>query len=133
MTGVASNLARGLVGAVALVVASAELAAAAPARVASNTNLRQGPGVNFPVIATVPVGSVVEIIRCGAEWCNVMAGATPGYMIARNLGVAAARPVAVAPAPIVVAPAPVVVVAPRPYYYGPRVYYGPRYYGWRRW
>ena len=70
---------------------------------------------------TVPGGSVVDVIRCGGEWCNVMADGRPGYMIARNLGLGG--------------PAPVAVVRragggrrTRPYYgYGP--YYGPRYYG----
>jgi uncharacterized protein YraI len=110
---------------------------AAPATVASNTNLRQGPGTNFPVIMTVPGGSVVDIIRCGGEWCNVMANGQPGYMIGRNLGRGGPAPVAV------VAPPPVVVVGPGPYYpygpyygprrfYGPGFYYGPRRY-WRRW
>ena len=135
MTGLISNLARGALCAVAITAMSASLADAAPATVATNTNLRQGPGTGFGVIMTVPGGSVVEVIRCGGEWCNVMAGGRPGYMIARNLGLGG-------PAPVAVARPPVVVVAPGPYYgYGP--YYGPRYYGpgfyygprryWRRW
>ena len=135
MTGLVSNLARGALGAIALTAVSASLANAAPATVGTNTNLRQGPGTNFGVIMTVPGGSVVEVIRCGGEWCNVMADGRPGYMIARNLGLGG-------PAPVAVARPPVVVVAPGPYYgYGP--YYGPRYYGpgfyygprryWRRW
>jgi len=135
MTGLISNLARGALCAVTLTAVSAGLANAAPATVGTNTNLRQGPGTNFGVIMTVPGGSVVEVIRCGGEWCNVMADGRPGYMIARNLGLGG-------PAPVAVARPPVVVVAPGPYYgYGP--YYGPRYYGpgfyygprryWRRW
>ena len=133
MRGLISNLARGAFCVVALTVMSAGLANAAPATVANNTNLREGPGTNFGVIMTVPGGSVVEVIRCGGEWCNVMADGRPGYMIARNLGMGGPRPVAV------VAPPPVVVVGPGPYYgpyYGPR-FYGPGYYGprryWRRW
>jgi len=120
------------VGAAALMALLAGAADAAPATLGTNTNLRQGPGTTFPVIMTVPAGSVVDVIRCGVEWCNVMAGGRPGYMVARNLGRGA--PVVVAPAPVVVAaPPPVVVVAPRPYYYGYRRYYGPGYYGYRRW
>jgi uncharacterized protein YraI len=137
MTGLTWTLTRGAVGAAALLAISAGLANAAPATVGTNTNLRQGPGTNFGVIMTVPGGSVVEVIRCGGEWCNVMADGRPGYMIARNLGLGGGAPVAVGRA----AP-PVVVVGPGPYYgYGP--YYGPRYYGpgfyygprryWRRW
>lgn len=133
MTRLIWNFARGTIAAAALTALSAASASAAPATVGTNTNLRQGPGTNFGVIMTVPGGSVVDVIRCGAEWCNVMAGGRPGYMIARNLGGGAA-PVAVVGGP------PVVVVGPGPYYgYGPRRFYGPGYgyYGprraWRRW
>jgi uncharacterized protein YraI len=114
----------------ALMGVSAEFANAAPARVAIGTNLREGPGLGFGVIATVQAGSVVDVIRCGAQWCNVMWGGRPGYMVARNLGIGGPAPVRI----VQPAPAPVVVVGPRyyrPYYYGPR-YYGPRYYGPRR-
>jgi uncharacterized protein YraI len=125
------NFARGAMFAAAVTAVSAGLATAAPATVASNTNLRQGPGTNFGVIMTVPGGSVVDVIRCGGEWCNVMADGRPGYMIARNLGMggpAPVRVVRVAP-PVVVVPGPYYGYGP--YYYGPRRYwYGPRY---RRW
>ncbi len=113
MTALTRNLARGAVCAVALMAVSAETANAQPTRVATNTNLRQGPGTNFGVIATVPAGSVVEVIRCGGEWCNVTAGGRPGYMIARNLGMGGASVGVVRGAP-----APVVVVEPAPVYYG---------------
>lgn len=131
MSRMTGNLARDALCAAALTMLSAGLAAAAPATVASNTNLRQGPGTNFGVIMTVPGGSVVDVIRCGGEWCNVMADGQPGYMIARNLGMGG-------PAPVAVVRPPVVVVGPGPYYgygpyYGPRRYwYGPRRY-YRRW
>jgi SH3-like domain-containing protein len=128
------NLVRGAVGAAAALAITASLANAAPATVGTNTNLRQGPGTNFGVVMTVPGGSVVEVIRCGGEWCNVMADGRPGYMIARNLGLGGAAPVAVVRA----VPPPVVVVGPGPYYgYGPYYGDGPRYDGprryWRRW
>ena len=109
MTRLTWNFARGTIAAAALTALSAGSAGAAPATVGTNTNLRQGPGTNFGVIMTVPGGSVVDVIRCGAEWCNVMAGGRPGYMIARNLGGGGA-PVAVVGGP------PVVVVGPGPYY-----------------
>ena len=117
--------------AAAITVLAADLASAAPARVATNTNLRLGPGTNFGVVLTVPAGGVVDVIRCGAQWCNVLVGGRPGYMIARNL-------VGGGPGPAVVhaMPGPVVVVGPGYYgpgpYWGPRRYWGPRYYG-RRW
>ena len=122
-------------GAAALTALFAGAANASPATVASNTNLRQGPGTNFGVIMTVPGGSVVEVIRCGGEWCNVMADGQPGYMIARNLGMGGPAPVAVVrPPPVVVVPGPYYGYGP--YYgrrfYGPGYYHGPRRY-WRRW
>jgi uncharacterized protein YraI len=127
---------RGVMCAAALVVVSADLAAAAPARVASNTNLREGPGTEHGIVATVPGGNIVNVINCSGEWCNVTWRGRAGYLISRNLahGTAATvvrRPVAVVGQPVVVQPAPVVVYG-APYYYGPRVYVGPRYH-WRRW
>jgi uncharacterized protein YraI len=123
------TLVRHAVCAAALIVVSADLAAAAAARAASNTNLRLGPGTNFGIAATVPGGGVVNVIRCGGEWCNVIWRGQAGYMIARNLVRGATivrRPVVVAQPVVVAAP---VVVAP---VWGPRVYVGPRW-GWRRW
>jgi uncharacterized protein YraI len=106
-----------------------DLASAAPARIGNNTNLRQGPGTNFGVITTAPAGSVVDVVRCGVEWCNVIFAGRPGYMIRRNLAMGPAAPGRV----VVVEPAPAVVIG-GPYHYGPRYYYGPRrYWGWRRW
>lgn len=127
------NLFRGVACAAALLAVSVELASASAARVSINTNLRQGPGVGFGIISTVPGGSVVEVIRCGGEWCNVMAGGSPGYMVARNLIMGAGPITVVRPAPrvVLVEPAPV-YYGYRPYYYGPGIYYGPRRY-WRRW
>ena len=132
MTTMIWMVARRAICAAALIAASAELASAAPARIATNTNLRQGPGLSFGVIATAPAGSVVDVIRCGPEWCNVMFGGRPGYMVARNLGRAGpiriVRPLP--PPAVVVEPAYPYPLYGRPYYYGPRVYYGPRRF-WR--
>jgi uncharacterized protein YraI len=140
MTRLSWKLAGGAFGVAALLAMSTQFADAAPTRISGPTNLRQGPGLNFGVIATVPAGSVVDVIRCGPEWCNVSWGGRPGYMIARNLGVGGPGPGGVGPGPVAVAPPPPVVVEPYPYYgpyYGPGFYYGPGYYyrrwGWRRW
>lgn len=130
------TFARRAVCAAALTIVAADVASAAPARLATNTNLRLGPGLNFGVAATVPAGSVVDVIRCGAQWCNVLWRGRPGYMVARNL-VGAAGPgpaVAVVPGPVVVGPPVYYGGGPYwgPRYYGPGFYYGPRRY-WRRW
>jgi len=104
----------GLAGA-ALVV-SADLVSAGPARVSSNTNLRQGPGTDHAVITTVPGGSIVEVTQCAAEWCTAHWQGRVGYMIATHLD---QRPVPVAPR---------VVVYSDPLIYGPPYFYGPRFF-----
>src|SRR5437773_10049735 len=99
----------GLVGLATLLLGlSATAASAGPARVFSNTNLRQGPGTTFGVVAVVPGGSVVEVTGCAAEWCTANWGGRVGDMIATNLDMRRG-PVA----PVLVYPAP---------YYGTWVY-----------
>ena len=124
----------GLAGLATLLLgASAATASASPARVYSNTNLREGPGTNFGVVTLVPAGSIVEVTGCAAEWCTTNWRGRVGYMIATHLdqrvGVVA-QPVAVYPAPYIYGP---------PYFYGPRVFIGfggyrhYGHYGRRRW
>jgi uncharacterized protein YraI len=117
---------------------AADAASAAPARVKTSTNLRQGPGTTYGVTATVPAGSVVEITNCAAEWCTAHWRGRTGYMIASNLDLAGPGPGG--PGPVVAGGPPVVVYADPgpvvygpPYYYGPRYYWGSRYRYWRRW
>jgi len=110
-----------------LLAMSVNLASASPARLHSNTNLRQGPGTNYTVITTVPAGSIVEVSQCAAEWCTAHWHGRVGYMIASNLDLRAgpvAPPVVVYSDPLVYGP---------PYFYGPRIYFGPRYCVFRRW
>jgi Bacterial SH3 domain len=113
--------------AAALLAGSVDLASAAPARVNSNTNLRQGPGTSFTVVTTVPGGSIVEVSRCAGEWCTAHWRGRVGYMIATNLDL---RPGPVAPPPVVYSDP--LIYGP-PYVYGPRIYIGPRYRYLRRW
>ena len=117
----------GLAGVATLLLGlSAAAALAAPARVNSNTNLRQGPGTTFGVVAVVPGGSVVEITQCAAEWCTANWRGRVGYMIATHLDrltAPVAPPVVAYPEPYIYGP---------PYVYGPRIYIGPRY-RYRRW
>src|SRR5258705_139388 len=61
----------GLAGLATLLLGfSVAAASAGPARVFSNTNLRQGPGTTFGVVAVVPGGTVVEVTGCSGEWCT---------------------------------------------------------------
>jgi uncharacterized protein YraI len=93
------NRACALAGLAAVLFAlSVDLASAGPARVYSNTNLRQGPGTNYAVIATVPGGGIVEVSQCAAEWCTAHWHGRVGYMIATNLDL---RPGPVAPPAVV--------------------------------
>jgi hypothetical protein len=141
----------------ALLVLFTQVAAAAPARVATNTNLRQGPGTEHGVIATIPRGMTVEVAGCTGEWCNVQWHQRGGYVLARNLDLGgpapgpgpggpggapgpASGPDALAgpyPPPGAYDGPPAVVAEPYPYPYpywwGPGPYWGPRYYVGPRW
>ena len=56
----------------ALMTLSAACAEAAPALATNNVNMRQGPGTNYPIVATIPGGSTVEVAGCQGEWCTVV-------------------------------------------------------------
>jgi hypothetical protein len=146
--------------ALGMLALATEFAAADPARVTANVNLRQGPGTTFGIVTTIPRGTVVNVLRCTGEWCNIRWRDRGGYALARNLGPGGpgagpppGAPVVAGPppgGPVVVAPppgAPVVVGPPPVYYYGGPYYrrgpyWGPRWRvgwragwrgGWRRW
>src|SRR5262249_12011677 len=118
----------------AILLLSADLAAARPVAVISDVNLRQGPSTDAPIITLIPRGAVVEVGTCTVGWCQGSFGANQGFSISNNLGLG---PVRMAPPPVVVQEPPVVVYpAPPPVVVGPPVIYRPYYggYGWRhRW
>jgi len=66
-------------------------AAANAAEVASPVNVRSGPGTNWPVVATIPAGTNVQILSCATgwrwRWCQVQAGDVKGYVHQAVLGV----------------------------------------------
>jgi len=66
--------------ALGLLLVSAGTAAATPARVTSNLNLRSGPGPKYGVVASLPAGAVVDVHDCGASWCRVIWGARQGFV-----------------------------------------------------
>ncbi len=86
-------------------LASAGVAAAAPAVVTGDLNLRSGPGTGYRVIDTMPAGATVNVRGCSGSWCRVAWGGAVGYASASYLGlggpVYAAEPVYVAPPPVV--------------------------------
>jgi uncharacterized protein YraI len=96
---------------------STGLAAAAPALVATDLNVRSGEGTGYPVMAVMPAGAVVDVSGCGNGWCYVSeygGFASASYLDVGGVGYSSARPTYVAP--------PVAVVVPGPVYREP--YYG---------
>jgi uncharacterized protein YraI len=65
---------------------STGFAAAAPAVVQNDLNLRAGPGVEFPVVAAMPSGAAVDVMGCQASWCQVAFGGTTGWASRAYLG-----------------------------------------------
>jgi hypothetical protein len=141
--GNAMNLARLAASAAMLTLLSVELAAAKPATVAADVNLRKGPGTDNEVITLIPRGTMVEVGACTNGWCMVTWNGQDGYSIATNLGLGGPPPVRRRPGPPddytdyppppgTYGP-PGYVVGP-PVYYEPPVYYAPYYgrpyYGW---
>jgi uncharacterized protein YraI len=58
---------------------STGFAAAAPAIVQNDLNLRAGPGTDYEVVAAMPAGSTVDVMGCQASWCQVAFGGTSGF------------------------------------------------------
>lgn len=46
-----------------------------------NVNLRTGPGLQFDIIASIPVGTRLTINAVGTNWAYVTIGVTSGYMM----------------------------------------------------
>lgn len=62
-----------------LLLGTAGAAAAAPAVVTGDLNLRSGPGTGYAVIDTMPAGATVNVLGCGGSWCRVVWGGTRGF------------------------------------------------------
>lgn len=76
----------------AVIVLSAQCAAAAPALATTDVNLRQGPGTNYPIIGTIPGGSTVDVGGCQGQWCSVVWQGRSGFAIATSLDQGAGPP-----------------------------------------
>ncbi len=106
-----------MLGAASILLLTTGIAAATPARVATDLNVRAGQGTNYPVIGVLPAGSVVDVSGCGDGWCYVRNAG--GYASAAYLNSGAAA--------YGYSPGPVVVPGPyEPYYYnrGPSISFG---------
>lgn len=87
-----------------MLLGSVGLAAAAPALVTADINVRSGPGVNYGIVGMLPGGSSVNVLGCSGAWCRVGGGyASRDYLDNGGGPVYGAEPV----------------------YVGPPVYYGP--------
>ena len=91
-------------------------AAAKPIVTTGDTNLRKSPGTNSPVLTLIPKGATVEVGKCSNGWCQASLNGQDGYVIGRNVGIAAARR----------PPGGPVVVYEGEEDYGPPGAYGPR-------
>ena len=71
------------------VLALAAPALAATATVATDLNLREGPGSNYAIATTMPAEAEVELVGCleGAQWCEVTYEGTTGYAYAPYLAI----------------------------------------------
>jgi hypothetical protein len=49
------------------------------ARATSGVNMRAGPGNSQPVLATIPRGSPIEVVKCG-HWCEVIFAGQRGWV-----------------------------------------------------
>jgi uncharacterized protein YraI len=85
-----------LMASAGMLALSTGFAAAAPAVVQNDLNLRSGPGIDFAVIAAMPAGTMVNVIGCEAGWCRVALGDTVGFASRGFLGLGG--PVAAVPA-----------------------------------
>ena len=82
-----------------LVIASAVVAAAAPATVERSAKLRSGPGTGYRVIATLPRGATIDVNGCSSGWCEVAWDSRHGY-VAQRLLASTVTPPTVAATPI---------------------------------
>jgi uncharacterized protein YraI len=133
-----TSLSRKLLLGAGLLALSATAAAAVPAVVRGDLNLRSGPGTQYAVVGSLPGGATVEVGNCSGRWCTVAYEGEQGYAARSYLDLGAAAVPAV--------PAPGVdygYVEPDDYGddyyygYGPGVtlgfgYWGDRGYGHRR-
>ncbi len=143
----AMKLARAAAAAAILINLSIACAEAKPIATPGETNLRKAPGIDSPILAVIPKGTTIEVGNCGNGWCEPSWHGEDGYILARNVGVAAAHRGRRAHAPHVRVDLdehewnPPMVYGPGyppPVYYGRGPYYTPDYVpyydrGWWPW
>lgn len=68
-----------VIAAIAAVFLSAAVAKAETAVVSLDLNLRDGPGLEYPIIATMPGGSPVDVRGCHVGWCRILWAGYEGF------------------------------------------------------
>jgi uncharacterized protein YraI len=101
-----------------LLALSATAAAAVPAVVRSDLNMRSGPGTEYAVVGSLPGGATVDVGSCTGRWCTVAYGGEQGYAARSYLDLGAAA------VPVEPAYGPSYGYAEPDYYYGDDYYYG---------
>ena len=126
------NFVRIAASAVIFTALSAACATAKPVVTSGDTNLRQAPGTESPVLTLIPKGTSIEVGKCTDGWCQASFDGKDGYVIGKNVGVAAARrppprgPMVAGEEVVDEGYGPPVVYGPPGPYYG----YPPGYYGY---
>lgn len=77
---------------VGFVVLLAGAARALPVETTTDLNLRAGPGVAYPALATMPAGEIVHMDVCVRGWCRVFYRGYPGWASGRHLARLPDRP-----------------------------------------
>ncbi|GGK31349.1 SH3 domain-containing protein [Salinarimonas ramus] len=62
-----------------------------PAQVATDLNMRAGPGTGYGVVSVLPGGAVVDVEGCRGSWCRVHYRGREGWASARYLADAPRR------------------------------------------
>jgi uncharacterized protein YraI len=74
-----------LLAAGAALILSGAVAAAAPATVSTDLNMRSGPGTEYGVVTTIPAGAIVDVGGCTGSWCEVSFRGASGFASASYL------------------------------------------------
>jgi uncharacterized protein YraI len=74
-----SSIRNTLLASGAALLLSAGAAAAAPATVQSDLNVRSGPGAQYQVVGTVQGGETVDVAGCTGRWCQISFSGGTGY------------------------------------------------------
>jgi uncharacterized protein YraI len=87
-------------------------AAADPATLVATSNLRAGPGAEYPIRVTIPGGATIDVQGCDGSWCVARYAEYEGYVPqSRVAGVGVSGPV-------------IAVVPDEDYYYDEGPFYG---------